>query len=183
METKNEERNVKGGSPLSTGSSGKSPKPRRTCIQYLPKLKRKCLHTVEQGYWKCYQHRKSKFPKPPECPVCVSDLPGWCIPLKPCHHWVCWNCIIQSGKENCPMCRCKIEVPKKHLFMLHFYAKQLKAHLERASLDLIGSETVRNQIQEFLDELIGGIEHDAVSCSEIGEDNDSDGGPDDGFTL
>lgn len=81
------------------------------------------------------------------------------------------------------MCRCKIEVPKKHLFMLHFYAKQLKAHLERASLDLIGSETVRNQIQEFLDELIGGIEHDAVSCSEIGEDNDSDGGPDDGFTL
>lgn len=141
----------------------------KTCIQYLPKYGRKCKHRVENGYRKCYQHRNYKFPKPNECPICVSTLPGWCIPLRPCNHWVCWDCIIKSGKELCPLCRANIDVPQKHMIMLQFYGEQLKRHIEDSSLELIFSERLRLQIRNLLDQL---LHQDAVSSSEISGEED-----------
>lgn len=82
------------------------------------------------------------------------------------------------------MCRSKIEVPKKHLFMLRFYAKRLKRHLEEVALELIGSESIREQLQAFLDELISDIDGDiAVSVTDDGTDDGESPEPMSPFSL
>jgi methyl-accepting chemotaxis protein len=57
--------------------------------------------------------------------------------------------------------------------MLQFYANQLKRHIENMSLDLVVSETVRNQLRDLINGLmgeLGEIQNDAVSSSEISEE-------------
>ena len=113
------------------------------CSQYLPRLKRCCRHDVPHGYRKCYQHRSHRFPKPEDCPVCISKLTGWAVPLNPCQHWICWDCVIHSGKKTCPICRSNIKIPTRHLFMLHFYEKQVRNNVEDINFELIFGETIR----------------------------------------
>lgn len=54
----------------------------------------------------CEQHESciNMYEKPTECPICVEDFIEE-IPVFPCCHWVCKNCVIQSGKQECPVCR------------------------------------------------------------------------------
>lgn len=98
------------------------------CCQYIPKLGRKCLHMVSGGYRKCYQHRKPRYPRPKECPVCTYRFAGYYVPLHPCQHWVCPECIVHSGKDKCPLCRAKIKVPVKDICMFNFYARSHEDH-------------------------------------------------------
>lgn len=110
------------------------------CSQYIPRLKRTCHHRVEKGFRKCYQHRKIKFPRPPECPICLVPFARYFVPLNPCKHWVCPDCIVRSGKKECPFCRSSIKVPAKNMTMLRFYARQNVNHIENANIDLLPTD-------------------------------------------
>lgn len=140
----------------------------RLCIQYIPRLKRTCQHRVENGYKKCYQHRKSKFPRPSECPICTFTFSGYYVPLNPCKHWVCPNCIIRSGKKECPLCRTVIKVPTKHIAQLRKYADEMKKYVIDANISLL-PET----LQEDLRNLMNSIQEEIslIDCSEI-DDNE-----------
>jgi hypothetical protein len=48
-----------------------------------------------------------------ECNICYEDAStfdktNYMIQLKPCNHWLCYTCLIASGKFNCPFCRALI---------------------------------------------------------------------------
>ena len=45
-----------------------------------------------------------KYEKPDECPVCCESFKQK-IPLLPCCHWICQQCVISSGHLECPECR------------------------------------------------------------------------------
>lgn len=47
--------------------------------------------------------------KPCECPVCFETLKDELKPLS-CGHWVHKECVIKSKKDNCPMCRQKVNL-------------------------------------------------------------------------
>jgi hypothetical protein len=56
----------------------------------------------------CEKHLKmvQTYEKPNECLICVEEFDKTnCMPLFPCCHWVCKNCVILSGKKECPVCR------------------------------------------------------------------------------
>lgn len=74
--------------------------------------------TVSKQYDYCIKHMMHQKPLvellvPDECPVCFGDnedLKQYC-----CGHWVHKQCIIDSGKAKCPICRQFIYVDKDTL--------------------------------------------------------------------
>lgn len=63
----------------------------------------------------CYQHAEgNRFNqlKPDECPVCCESLENQRTRLE-CGHWIHIECIIRSAKEECPLCRCKLTLPRR----------------------------------------------------------------------
>lgn len=63
----------------------------------------------------CKQHSKilTAFEKPEECPICLEKFTIE-IPLIPCNHWICQDCVINSGKNECPVCRTVVEFDGKN---------------------------------------------------------------------
>ena len=56
------------------------------------------------------------YEKPEECPICLEEFNDYeSIPLIPCFHWVCKKCVINSGKNECPICRQEVELTKIEL--------------------------------------------------------------------
>jgi hypothetical protein len=56
----------------------------------------------------CTEHQKmvDKYEKPNECLICVEEFDKLnYLPLFPCCHWICKNCVIKTGKKECPVCR------------------------------------------------------------------------------
>lgn len=81
--------------------------------QALTRTKTQCSRLAgRDGY--CWQHRPKNTPKkfvaskPDDCPICCYPL-NTNEPLE-CGHWVHHNCILKSGKKECPFCRSKLNI-------------------------------------------------------------------------
>ena len=75
-----------------------------------------CCKNVGRGqYTFCNKHKKIyKFEKPEECPICMDDMKNEKYPLRgevegKCGHWVHHSCVVSSGKQECPICREKVQ--------------------------------------------------------------------------
>jgi hypothetical protein len=58
----------------------------------------------------------SRFEKPQECHVCCVEASTNLISLHPCGHWLCENCVVQTGHEDvmkCPFCRSEVQLPER----------------------------------------------------------------------
>jgi hypothetical protein len=133
---------------------------KKLCTFYITRLKRRCNHIVPKGYRRCYQHRKVKYPRPPDCPVCTNTLARYHVPLNPCQHWVCPDCIIRSGKEQCPLCRSNIKVSSKNLYMLRLHSSMYQRYIldeftgddgndaDANSTDAVSSSEIRSSVSE-----------------------------------
>jgi len=56
---------------------------------------------------------QSALEKPDECIICTTKLGEDDRPLVPCGHYVHHECIVEWGKEICPICRTAIELPEE----------------------------------------------------------------------
>jgi hypothetical protein len=93
------------------------------------------------------------FEKPDDCLICCEKLIENC-PLFPCYHWVCKNCIIKSGKEECPVCRQLVILSKQDIKSLNKEKKKLEKEKiqtqlneDRQLAEQIAQEMIR-QLQE-----------------------------------
>jgi len=59
---------------------------------------------VKEGYCACHNPRNFVTEKPDECIVCCYDLYPQKYPLN-CGHWIHTDCVVKSGKAECPICR------------------------------------------------------------------------------
>jgi len=75
------------------------------------KTGKRCRRLVKDGNL-CLHHRQKTTSwvqeKPEECPVCFESL-GRSRPLS-CGHWVHRDCVLQSGKKECPICRSQVTI-------------------------------------------------------------------------
>ena len=62
---------------------------------------------------------KFKSEKPCDCPVCYEPLSNEHKSLS-CGHWVHRECIINSKKECCPLCRQHVELTLEEKHKIHF---------------------------------------------------------------
>ena len=53
--------------------------------------------------------------KQKECIVCYENLTTKDKPIKECGHHIHKLCILKSGKNRCPICRCNIKLSKKDM--------------------------------------------------------------------
>lgn len=61
----------------------------------------------------CKMHlKKFRLEKPEECPICTESLENEHVPLS-CCHWVHRECVVNWGKDQCPVCRAKIKLTSK----------------------------------------------------------------------
>lgn len=68
--------------------------------------------SIKDGIY-CRLHcDKFRLDKPEECPICMESTTDINIPLS-CGHWVHKKCIIDWGKEQCPVCRSSIKLTQK----------------------------------------------------------------------
>ncbi len=100
--------------------------PRRKC-KY-PNCRKMVTYSEEeiQTEYCCSQHvgKCDTYEKPDECPICCSEFTEG-VPLFPCCHWICKKCVIQSGKEDCPVCRQPVILAKVEEKQLLRVKKQL----------------------------------------------------------
>jgi len=86
----------------------------------------------------CKKHnQKFKYDKPDDCPVCTESLKDEKYPLINCGHWVHYNCIIESGKAECPMCRTSATLTRELKKELTKKSKQRKEENEREELETV----------------------------------------------
>lgn len=74
------------------------------------------------------------FPKPDECPICTEPF-KLNIPLFPCYHWICVNCVIESGKQECPICRQFVLLGDDDIKKINKREKEMKKEKERIQLE------------------------------------------------
>lgn len=72
-----------------------------------------CSRNIKNSDNYCHQHLL-ECNKPVECIVCYDSLINQSKPLE-CGHWIHTECIIQSAKAECPLCRTKLKLNKKLL--------------------------------------------------------------------
>ena len=142
-------------------------KDNRECSHYLINKNRYCRHRVKFGNYECYQHRSHKFDRPRECPICLSTMYKYWQPLQPCQHWVCPECIIHSGKRECPYCRVSIKISPIYEARMKlaekFHQEEIKREQERLSFEFIEEDRVR-EVQEVMNIVLAALfestEHD-----------------------
>lgn len=74
------------------------------------------------------------YQKPEECPVCCSPF-QLNLPLFPCYHWVCKDCIIHTGKKECPVCRQDVFLSKEEDKKIEIVAKRIQKEKQQAQMD------------------------------------------------
>lgn len=84
----------------------------KTCRHFIPAKNRHCKLKASDGCMFCVRHIKEQPPRhvldrPDECPVCMESSDTIPHPF-PCGHWVHAECIVMSGKPQCPVCRSKV---------------------------------------------------------------------------
>lgn len=131
-------------------------------------------HRKVAGRDMCFQHLSIEFrqEKPPDCPVCCESLAKQRASLE-CGHWVHTRCVIESAKEECPMCRHPLNLSPRAKKQIHQLAKRrnlenimeeeqelietegISLHLiDRINDIIISNNTGSAQIIDLLDELM-----------------------------
>ena len=100
----------------------------QTCAYYIKQKKRCCKLNVFPNYNYCTRHIHEQSPlqiidRPDECPVCMDHLERDEKPLT-CGHWVHKECIIKSGKGQCPICRFELYLTLKERHECTNYRQQ-----------------------------------------------------------
>lgn len=109
----------------------------------------KCTRTVVEGEY-CHQHALQKYRelKPAECAVCFENLENERKSLD-CGHWIHRECVIRSGKSECPICRAPVTLGVKA-------TKALNAAAERHRQDSIeeDEQDLIHHFEEHITDLI-----------------------------
>lgn len=86
----------------------------------------KCTRNVTEGDY-CHQHSLQKYRelKPEECSVCFESLTNEKKALD-CGHWIHRECIIRSGKSECPICRSPVTLGVKATKALNTVAERYR---------------------------------------------------------
>lgn len=97
--------------------------PQQSCRYWLNKHKRYCKNKRYRNLDTCKLHQnKNVFDKPENCVVCYEKLTINDPPLN-CGHWVHIDCILMSGKSQCPLCRQSVSINNRQLVQLEHYRK------------------------------------------------------------
>lgn len=115
----------------------------------------------------CKEHSKvlTVFEKPEECPICLEKFSSE-IPLIPCNHWICQECVIKTGKNECPVCRTIVDFDGQN-------KKKMEKSMKKRDKEL--KEEQENNDREFartLQQQLNGITrmyvlHDRVNIEEL----------------
>ena len=80
------------------------------------KAGKQCKNKPGENHY-CCKHTTYKFEKPDNCPICLTSIKKINKPLS-CGHWVHKSCILK-WKDQCPVCRQKIELSNKDKMILN----------------------------------------------------------------
>lgn len=101
------------------------------------------------------------------CPVCFENNVKHILD---CGHWVHKECIILSGKAECPICRTMVSMTKLDMKKLNKRKRQLdQQQLEEDEIE-IQAELTRGFFQSLVDDennSLGGIVFDILQTSSI----------------
>lgn len=87
-------------------------KQRTKCIFWIESKNHSCKNIAKEKEY-CTLHfskYKNFLEKPTDCAVCLESIDEKTNPLIPCGHWIHMNCIYQSGKAECPVCRAQLDL-------------------------------------------------------------------------
>lgn len=128
-----------------------------------------CTRVVTDGEY-CHQHNDQKYRelKPNDCIICCESLSNEKKSLD-CGHWIHRECVIRSGKPECPVCRSPVTLGQKATKALETVAeKHRQDSIEEEEQNIMSQfeEQVADLILQALQEseLVGGttIEMDLV---------------------
>lgn len=68
---------------------------------------------------------KFKF-KQTSCCICTEDFEPLFKPLEPCGHYIHESCIVNSGKQECPLCRVSVKLSDKNIELLEEKHEQFR---------------------------------------------------------
>lgn len=74
------------------------------------------------------------------CVVCTESISS---PLK-CNHFVHKECVIKSGKETCPLCRCNVELSDNEMKQLNTHKIELQHYIEDIDVDTYMEEMIND---------------------------------------
>lgn len=139
----------------------------KTIVKTNSKIRRKCkyvgckkmvqneVNQINTKEYKicCELHTKclTTYEKPDECPICLNEFNMFeSIPLIPCYHWICKNCVINSGKNECPVCRQEVELSKSELKQCNKISN--KRQKEKEEQQMVEDRRMAEQLQRELNQ-------------------------------
>lgn len=118
---------------------------------------KRCNRKVKDGCEFCYQHiNVYRQTKPSTCIICYEPLTDVLKPLI-CGHWIHTECIIQSGKAQCPICRKELELKNRDMRRLERIARERREELiaeEQEELRRNLDENIPPVLRERIEELV-----------------------------
>jgi uncharacterized Zn finger protein (UPF0148 family) len=121
----------------------------RCCI---PSCKNKKSKLGNKSF--CKKHNeKYKFDKPKDCPICLEKLNDK-YPLLNCGHWIHHNCVIQSGKAECPICRTSVK-----------FTREQKKEMNKQIM-----KRIQENLEEEQKEIRQMLEEEGLETNERGDD-------------
>lgn len=92
---------------------------------------------------------KFKF-KETSCCICTEHFEPSFKPLEPCGHYVHESCIVNSGKQECPLCRVSVKLSDKNIKLLEdkheqFWREEIDDELEEIWRESVREQSVREQ--------------------------------------
>jgi hypothetical protein len=113
----------------------------------IKKIKEKCI--VEDckqkdcgHYGLCKKHSGTCKTEKEDCAVCMDGELK--CPLS-CGHWIHVECVIKSGKKECPMCKSQLKFTKEQEKAYKLHKKELRIKQEMEDF----AEVVRNEVREI----------------------------------
>lgn len=121
---------------------------KRLCLQHACSVG-ECKYACEDGDGKrkyCPAHKKQyALEKPDECPVCLEEFKNDEIPW-PCGHYIHRNCITQSLKAECPLCRTVLRLTREEERAIHARSHQAREERNQEMLNGLQNQEVMNQM-------------------------------------
>lgn len=113
----------------------------------------KCKRRATEGDY-CFQHKSFHQEKPSECIICCESLANQKRALK-CGHWIHLQCIVNSAKAECPICRVQLKLGPIATARIEQLAAQRKAELVQEEEAELFQNTFVPAIVPILEEFIG----------------------------